>query len=416
MEKFEFLTVETEIANRKISAKCSGALAPVAQPLLDYLVKVLNSLKVIATKDGKNIYNLYNPPQVTKAGLRALERKIKEKLFGMVFPATANLAVTSLCQCSCVHCSADLFKNREKKDLSTEEFKRVIDSALQLGSSLIIFVGGEPLLNKDIYELLRYVDKDRAIVSIFTNGQLLTEENVKRLADCGLHCLYLSIDSINAETHNKLRGVKNLFQTGVEGASRAREYGIFTGISTYATGETLKNGDVEKLLQFAQEQGFHEVTIFDCIPSGKYLKETQMMLTPEEKRTLSTLAKKYHNSSHPMGVMAQCIVNSPEGAGCFGAFTQFYMTAYGDVNPCDFNPISFGNVREMPLEAIWKKMITHPDFSYRHQTCRMQTPAYRAKYIDRLPDDVRLPVPIERYDNQPPIPRAELSPRITVHD
>lgn len=222
MEKFEFLNIEAEISNRKIGAKCTGSLAPVAQPLLDYLIKVLNSIKVIATKDGKNIYNLYNPPQPTKAGMRALERKIKEKLFGMVFPATANLAVTLLCQCSCVHCSADLFKNREKKDLSTEEMKRVIDSALGLGSNLVIFVGGEPLLNKDIFELIRYVDKDKAIVSIFTNGQLLTEENVKRLADSGLHCLYLSIDSIDPETHNSLRGVKHLFQAGVEGTSRAR--------------------------------------------------------------------------------------------------------------------------------------------------------------------------------------------------
>ena len=101
------------------------------------------------------------------------------------------------------------------------------------------------------------------------------------------------------------------------------------------------------------------------------------------------------NGDYPIGVVAMCKVNSPEGAGCFGAFSQFYMTAYGDINPCDFNPISFGNIRELSLPIIWNKMINHPDFNYRHKTCRMQTPAYRAKYIDPLPDDPKLPVSVE---------------------
>ena len=102
---------------------------------------------------------------------------------------------------------------------------------------------------------------------------------------------------------------------------------------------------------------------------------------------------------HPMGVNAMSLINSPKGVGCYGAQSQFYMTAYGDINPCDFNPINFGNVRDMPIQAIWKKMVTHPDFSKRYPTCRMQSKAYRRKYIDPLPPDVSLPVPIEKYDN-----------------
>ena len=99
--------------------------------------------------------------------------------------------------------------------------------------------------------------------------------------------------------------------------------------------------------------------------------------------------------NHPMGINCMSIINSPRVVGCYGAQSQFYMTAYGDINPCDFNPINFGNVREMPIPEIWKKMITHPDFSKRYPTCRMQSKAYRKKYIDPLPKNVRLPVSIE---------------------
>ncbi len=397
VRSFDFLGLETKMVGAKIRARATGPLGPMFQPFVDDYFRRLNSLKVIAKVDGANAYNLYNPPQPTPAGMRHLMRRVKRMLYGIVFPGTANLAVTGKCQCRCVHCSAEPFRNPNREELTTEEIKRVVDGALDLGASLVIFVGGEPLIRDDIYELISYVDKEKAIVMIFTNGLLLTDENVKSLKRAGLATLNISIDSPNPETHNELRGVPALFNKAFEGAARCREQGILTGISTYATSERLRSGEVEKLLQIAQKEGFHEVTIFDCIPSGKFLKRSELILTDDEKRQVSELAKRYHEMDHPMGVVAQSIVNSPDRGGCFGAYSQFYMTAYGDINPCDFNPISFGNVREMPVQAIWKKMLSHPDFAKHELTCRMQDKEYRRKYIDPLPDDPQLPIPIEQY-------------------
>jgi len=408
-EDFHLLSVEMSLdENGKISARAEGAFAPVASTYLNYLVKVLNSLKIIAWKDGRVVYNLYNPPQPSKAGIRALTRKLKERVFGYVFPGTANIAVTPACQCKCVHCSFDRFKRKDGRVLSTDELKGVVDGALNLGANLIIFVGGEPLLHPDICQLISHVPKDKAIVSIFTNGLALTEEKVKELAEAGLDNMYVSIDSPDPKEHDTLRGVKGLFERAIEGALAAKEHGILIGLSTYATRERLNSGKLEDLLKFAQKTGFHEVTIFDCIPSGKFLRNVDGILTDEEKRRIVELQNRYHWSDHPMGVIAQAWVNSPEGAGCFGAYSQLYVTPYGDVCPCDFNPISFGNVLEEPLDKIWYRMTHHPDFCYRHATCRMQTPAYRKKYIDPIPDDAALPVPISNYDDQPPLPRNEL--------
>ena len=395
---FDFLSIETRMEGRRIIARTRGQLGPVLQPFVDRLVGVLNSLKVIATLDGANMYNLYNPPQPTKAGLRALERKLKEVVFGTVFPATANFAVTFKCQCRCVHCSADPFIDPNREELATDELLTAIDGALDLGASLVIFTGGEPMLRSDLYDLIAHVDHDRAMPMMFTNGQFLTEENVGRLKEAGLMTMNISIDSGDPENHNQLRRVPNLFQQAIAGGKRALNAGILVGLSTYANTQALKTGGLEHLLKFAQDEGFNEVTIFDCIPSGKWLKHFEMVLTPDERKQVVELAEKYHQMKHPMGVVAQSKVNSPEGAGCFGAYSQFYLTAYGDINPCDFNPISFGNVRDLPIQLLWQKMLSHPDFKVHHKTCRMQTPAYRAKYVDWLADDVHLPVPIEDID------------------
>ncbi len=395
MPTFDFLHIDAKVEDGKVVGKAEGMLSDMLQPYVKQFFDTLNSLKVIATVDGANVYNLFNPPFPTDASMRFLMRKLKMTLTKQAFPVTANLAITHNCQCKCIHCSADPFKNSEKKELSVDEIKTVVDGALDLGATLIIYVGGEPLLRKELFELIDYVDKSKAIAMIFTNGLLLTKDNVKRLADAGLATLNISVDSSDATLHNTFRGVPGCYEKAMEGAERCREAGILTGISTYATSESLKSGMVEKLLQIAQEQNFSEVTIFDCIPSGKFLKDSSKILTPEDRKNLIALAKKFHESDHSMGVNAMSLINSAEGSGCYGAHSQFYMTAYGDINPCDFNPIKFGNVREMPIQAIWQKMVSHPDFNKRFHSCRMQDKKYRSKYIEPLPDDVGFPVPVE---------------------
>ena len=398
MTTFDLLHIDAKIEDGKLSGKAGGSLGEMMQPFVDQFFDKLNTLKVIAKVNGGNIYNLYNPPFPSQAGMRFLERKVRMMLNKMAFPVTANLAITHKCQCQCIHCSADPFIDYTKKELSVEEIKTVIDGSLELGASLVILVGGEPLLREELYELIEHVDKSKAIAMIFTNGLLLTDENVKKLAKAGLQSVNISIDSSESELHNEFRAVPRCYEKAFEGAARCREAGILTGISTYATSEGIQNGNVEKLLKIAQDQEFSEVTIFDCIPSGRFLKDASKILTADDRRQLIALSKKYHEMDKPMGVNAMALINSPRGVGCYGAQSQFYMTAYGDINPCDFNPINFGNVRDMPIQAIWKKMVSHKDFNKRYPTCRMQSKAYRRKFIDPLPNDVQLPVAIEKYD------------------
>lgn len=398
MPRFEDLGLECEVVDDKVSVSVFGPPAVFFSDQIDRVVNAVNSLKVIARRNGTLVYNLYNPPQPTRAGFHALERNIKARIAGHELPATANIAITMGCQCECVHCSAERFRCAGKRELTADEIMSVVSQAVDMGCTLVIFTGGEPLLRKELFELIAHVDQDRAMPMIFTNGQYLNSENVQRLTEAGLYSMYISVDSCDPREHNRLRGVPGLFEMAIEGAHRAREAGILVGLSTYVTSERLADGKLEEIIKLAQREGFHETTIFDCMPSGKYLRRRDMLLSDEEKQKVAEIARRHYKSSHPMGVIAQAVVNSPAGVGCYGARSELYMTPFGDINPCDFNPVTFGNVLEAPLAEIWKKMVTHPDFCYRHQTCRMQTPSYLEKFIDILPEDVQLPVPIETVE------------------
>ena len=382
--------------DKRIRCELSGPLGSVFADKVDAFLAVVNRLKIIAEKDGKNIYNLYNPPMPSPAALRPFERKLRTMAERIVFPATSTLSVTPRCPCKCVHCSADRFVTPDRRELTTEELKEVIDQALDLGVCTMIFTGGEPMVRADLPELVAHVDRNRAHTMIFTSGVLLSPRDVEKLAEAGLGSMNVSVDADTPEVHDELRRLPGAFRKAMDGARRAREAGILTGISTYGCHESVTSGALEHLLEIACDEGFHEVTIFDCVPTGKFLSRPEVIMGRKDIKRIRALADTYNASDRPMGVTAQAKANAYDGGGCFGGFAQFYMTCYGDINPCDFNPVSFGNVREEPLEAIWRRLAAHPEYAPHRHSCRMQSERYRAKYIEPIRDEETLPVRIER--------------------
>jgi MoaA/NifB/PqqE/SkfB family radical SAM enzyme len=293
-------------------------------------------------------------------------------------------------------------RGRHKKintpELSTEEAKRVIEESQKLGISIIAFTGGEPLLREDIFELISHVNQKKAVPILFTNGLLLTQENVDKLSKAGLYSLFVSIDSPLPDEHDKLRGVAGLFETAIEGIKRAKEKGIFVGFSSYATQSSTKDGKYKKIHELARRLGLQNVMLFDAVPTGKILKDTSEVLTSEQREEIRKFSSNVSKSKIIPPLSSQSWQTSIEsylaGVGCLAAYIQYYVSAYGEVTPCDFTPLSFGNIRNMPLKKIWELMINHPAYNHRITACRMQNAKFRHFYIDPIPDDALLPYDI----------------------
>jgi len=383
-------------SDKQICCEVSGPLKGSFSDKVDAFLSVVNRLKIIAEKDGKNVYNLYNPAMPTAAAMRHLERKLRTMAEKIVFPGTCTLSVTPRCPCRCVHCSADRFVTPGRRELTTDELKSIVEQSVDLGVSNVVFTGGEPLARADLPELVAHVDKTRAHAMIFTSGVLLNEKKVAELAEAGLDSMNVSIDSDQPDVHDELRRVPGAFEKAFAGARLARDAGILTGVSTYGCHETVNNGALEHLINMVRDEGFHEVTIFDCVPTGKFLSRPDVIMGRKDIKRVRALADRYNADEYPFGVVAQAKANGYDGGGCFGGFAQFYMTCYGDINPCDFNPISFGNVTEEPLDTIWRRMVSHPEYAPHRHSCRMQSHRYRNKYIEPITDEERLPIRIER--------------------
>ena len=386
------LDVTADPETEQLTARARGPLARFARRPVDRFITRLNDLgHPVAVRDGGFVYNLYQPPVPSPRMINHLARRLAHS-GGPLRPSTCTLQITSRCQLDCYHCSAARFKTRARQELTTEEIFSVIDQSLDLGIFNIVFTGGEPLLHADLCKMIAHVDRARAQAMLFTNGLLLTEENVARLVDAGLYSLNVSLDDPRAEVHNNLRRAQDGYEKALAGVERALAGGLLVGLSTYASPDAVRQGLIEETIAIGKRLGVHEVTVFDVVPTGKLLQENSL-LTPEDKQHLMEMERECNESRGCPHIVTQALVNGPEGAGCFAGYSQFYMTAYGDIDPCDFTPLTFGNIRDDSLETIWDRMLAHPAYQHRCNHCRMQDPEFRHQYIDDIPPGILLPWP-----------------------
>jgi len=349
---------------------------------------------------GKRVANTFAPPLGSRPMYRLMKASIMGRIFRYTFPVAMTFAVTYKCQCNCVHCSAGRHLKNDLQELSTIEAKAVIKASQNLGVSIIAFTGGEPLLRDDIFELISYVDKKKAIPILFTNGQFLSDENVEKLANAGLFSVFVSIDSPIPEEHDKLRGMPGLFNSAISGIKKMKSKGVFVGIASYATRSATNKGMYKRLYSLARDLGVQNLMLFDGVPTGNMLKNTSEMLTYNQREEIREFSSKIFKNQIIPPLSSQSWQNSIEGylggIGCLGANIQYYVSAYGEVTPCDFTPLSFGNVRDKPLKDIWKMMVKHPAYNHRSTFCRMQNTKFRQIYIDPIPENSPLPYDITK--------------------
>jgi len=391
---------EIELVGGRLVARKTGEIPEEAFAYVQKTVDRFNKFKVVGYFNGARSVSFFAPPLPSKAGKRELVYRLRRVYLKERIPAAATLGITYACQLDCFHCSAQLSKDPNKNWLTTEQWKRIIYDTVEMGCTNIIYTGGEPLIRKDIFELVEFVDKDKATVIMFTNGELHTEENLKRLKDAGIYAIFISLDSPYEEEHDRLRRRPGLYKKVMQSVETCKKLDILVGFSSYITHDRYIKGELHDLMELGKNVGVCEIVLFDAVPTGAFLRKTDILLTPEDKEGIMRDTLNYFKKPEYPTLTAQAYVNSPISMGCFAAYNQYYMTAYGEMTPCDFTPISFGNAAVEGTRVVWERMTNHPAYKKRHQMCRMQTPEFRKRYIDRIPDGAILPYPIELLEEQ----------------
>ncbi len=284
--------------------------------------------------------------------------------------------ITKACNLKCIHCYASA--GEEGEIINFSKAKTVIDDLADFGVPVILFSGGEPLLRKDIVDLIYYSVKKGIRAVLSTNGTLITKDMAYRLKEAGISYVGVSIDGLE-EINDRIRGVRGAFKKAMEGINNCQKAGIKVGVRF--TISRLNVGEVPKIFDLIEREGIDRACFYHLVYSGRGSALIKEDLDHKATRDVVDLIIDRTKQLHDKGLRKEILTvdnhadgpylylrmlreNNPRaahvlellrmnggnssgnGIGC--------ISWSGDVHADQFwRHYSFGNVLKRPFSKIW---------------------------------------------------------------
>jgi MoaA/NifB/PqqE/SkfB family radical SAM enzyme len=339
------LQASCSIENGRIKTKATGPMSilPGVRSSLEMIDGQIPSLV------GEKLFiSTWMPPVPSIAFKRLAESQVKSTL-GIRTPDQVTISITEECPNRCVHCA--LPDSGKHLRLEPEKVKEIIDQILKLGTTLVIFDGGEPTTYKELTDLVAYVDQ-RAISMLFTSGSGFTLSLANRLKDAGLQAVSVSLDSPIPEEHDAMRGRFGVFDGAMNAIQWAKEAGLLVDLYVVLRHENICH--LQDFHNLAKRMGCHELTFFEAVPVGRWAGRNDVSLSFADQAALDNFVSR-SGSPRIFSVPA-----ARKHFGCFAGRTWMHITPKGDVYPCACMPQSIGNVFLDSVSNIWQKMSSLP--------------------------------------------------------
>ena len=294
-------------------------------------------------------------------------------------PYVVSWNLTYRCNLACEHCYLDAGGSPEvdtenfsdRSELTTEECYKVVDDIAAFApEALTILTGGEPLLRRDILQIIRRGVEKNLWVVCGTNGVSITENLARLLKKEGLRGLALSLDALDSETHDRFRRVAGAWRNTVRGARVLHEVGLPFIVQTTVGRHNLH--ELEAIADFAYEElGARVWNLYFLVQTGRgqFVSDIAPQEYDQVLADLSVIQKSYRDK---MVVNAKCAPhyikllyeenpNSPfirtysGGAGGCPAGTHYMgIRPNGEVTPCPYLPVFGGSLKQQSLSEIWE--------------------------------------------------------------
>jgi MoaA/NifB/PqqE/SkfB family radical SAM enzyme len=267
-------------------------------------------------------------------------------------PLIATVSVTSRCPLDCYHCSEGY---QDDQELPTDVLRGVLGEISDLGCPVIALTGGEPLLRRDLGRLMDAVPGSVTLL-IYTSGKGLTEtlaSDWKRRANL-LVCF--SLDHKDQGEHDRRRGTAGSHEAVLRGIERLRGGRAEIHVSSLVTRDRLADGGMVEFARWLKPMGVKCLQLFGPRPVGRLHAKREALLRPDEEWELGRLVRELNAESHAPLVVPYPVLEGPGLLGCCGGYARVHVDSRGHVCPCDFAPLSFGEVTQRTFSDIWSEM------------------------------------------------------------
>lgn len=287
--------------------------------------------------------------------------KFAEKIKRRESVAIIQFQYNYICNFSCAHCCTSNMHDKSKRHFQLEDVRDLSRQADEIGLAHFTISGGEPLLFKDLDELVEAIDPNKFFVAIDSNGWLLDKEKAKHLKRIGIEKVHLSLDSISAAQHDAFRRKKGSYRRVLKAIQASKDAGLSVLLNTVVTKQRAYSQEFIDFLEFTKKLEVGVVMML-AKPAGSWEGNKDVLLNPEDLAHLRTLEKQYNTFTHLVPAYGLDL-------GCIAVKRMISITRYGDVMPCPWIHISIGNIFNEPLKTILERGMNIKFFGKRMDTC-----------------------------------------------
>lgn len=188
---------------------------------------------------------------------------------------------TARCNLNCLHCYSSSGQGSCDDELTTPQAKQLMRQLSDANCPVVLFSGGEPLLRKDLFELLMEAKSLGLRTIISTNGTLIDSQAADKLAGAGASYVGVSIDG-SEDFHDKFRRSKGCFRAALAGIENCRQAGLRTGLRFTITRANAKQ--VPVIFDIAGSAGVRRICFYHLIRTGRAAELDQQVLAAKRTR------------------------------------------------------------------------------------------------------------------------------------
>ena len=279
----------------------------------------------------------------------------------LLYPYSLLCELTYRCPLQCPYCNNPVDFGRYINDeLSTDEWKRILEEAAALGVVQVHFSGGEPLLRKDIVQIIKKARDLNLYTNLSTGGTLLTENLADELHFAGLDNLQISIQDADSLESDYIAGGLGSFEKKKKAAQLAKDTGFHLTINAVLHKQNLDN--IEAIIDLAEEIGAERLELANTQFNGWALKNRNLLLPTRYQvensiRAVESARLRLKGNMEILYVVPDYFEKYPKP--CLYGWGRVFMTITSDgtVLPCqtarEINGLKFENARNKSLEKIW---------------------------------------------------------------
>jgi SynChlorMet cassette radical SAM/SPASM protein ScmF len=278
--------------------------------------------------------------------------------------------LTEGCNLRCRHCwivPKHQTEDRTYPSLDPDLFRSIIQQAKPLGLTGVKLTGGEPLLHPRIHEILEFLHTQKLRLIVETNGILCTQDLADKMASCEDAFVSVSLDGVDAETHEWVRGVPGSFEAALEGTRNLVKAGLRPQL--IMTVMRRNKDQMEAMVRLAEDIGAGSVKFNIVQPTarGEKMHDAGETLTIEElvdlgqwvENTLSVSTRLRLYYDHPLAFRSLGKMFGDDGHGCDVCGIQGILgvLADGSYALCGIgemvSDLVFGTPATDRLEDVW---------------------------------------------------------------